>query len=153
MPVPEVFFNPYQRGPIDLFSASFREKRDKAICKRLQEINERSWAEKLLYTFDLRYNIACHLISWKRIEKKQLDLLLSIVPVVDLMKILDRMSFNLKDMKTGFPDLIIFDLKNHAYNLIEVKGPGDQLRPNQKRWLRYFEKNNIPYKVADIKWK
>ena len=36
--------------------------------------------------------------------------------------------------------------------LLEVKGPGDQLQKNQKRWMRYFDKLSIPYRVVNVMW-
>ena len=36
--------------------------------------------------------------------------------------------------------------------MIEVKGPGDQLQLNQKRWLRFFQSENIPCLVAWVDW-
>ncbi len=102
--------------------------------------------------FDLKYNTANHLMSWKRIEKDHIKTVIEIVPRHHLISIFDRMSKNLKDLKTGFPDLMIFNKQKKNTVLVEVKGPGDQLRPNQKRWLRFFSQHNIPYKVALVKW-
>jgi len=67
-----------------------------------------------------------------------------------------RQLFDPAQNSSGFPDLIAFadpaksrsgggNLDN--YCLIEVKGPGDSLQNNQKRWLRYFSQHNIPAAV------
>ena len=37
-----------------------------------------------------------------------------------------------------------------GYELLEVKGPGDQLRPNQERWLRFFGEHAIPARVMRV---
>ena len=92
-------------------------------------------------------------MPWNRVTKEQILIVLEIVPRYHIKAIFERMSNNLRDLKTGFPDLMLFNKKNKTYSLVEVKGPGDQLRPNQKRWLRFFDTQSIPYKVANIKWK
>jgi len=39
-----------------------------------------------------------------------------------------------------------------SYQLLEVKGPGDRLQDNQKRWIRAFERFGIPYRVVNVAW-
>jgi hypothetical protein len=153
MPLPEVFFNPYQRGPADLFTNEFRIKRAEQFTDRFKELESSDLIEYTLKMYEIKFNTANALISWKYIQKEQLVLLLNMVPKDHVLAICQRMSSNLKDMKTGFPDLMIFDEKDTSYFAAEVKGPGDQLRPNQKRWLRYFETKGIPYKVVQVKSK
>ena len=55
--------------------------------------------------------------------------------------------------RSGLPDLVVLDPDARRYQLIEVKGPGDQLQLNQKRWLRYFGEQDIPYSVAWVDWR
>lgn len=153
MSVPEVFFNPFQRGPVDLFSPEFKERREDEIIRRLKEIDRNDWPEKIMKIYELKYNTANMLMPWNRVTKEQILNVLEIVPRYHLKAIFERMSGNLRDLKTGFPDLMLFNKKNKTYSLVEVKGPGDQLRLNQKRWLRFFETHSIPYKVANVKWK
>lgn len=68
--------------------------------------------------------------------------------LVALVAVFDRLSRNPGANKSGFPDLILFSAGRErtakSYELIEVKGPGDQLQINQKRWLKYFAKSGIP---------
>ena len=37
-----------------------------------------------------------------------------------------------------------------GYELVEVKGPGDQLRPNQERWLRFLRGHGIPARLVRV---
>ncbi|MDZ7686509.1 MAG: VRR-NUC domain-containing protein [Gammaproteobacteria bacterium] len=39
-----------------------------------------------------------------------------------------------------------------GYRLVEVKGPGDALRQNQRRWLAWFGAHGIPAEVLDVEW-
>lgn len=36
--------------------------------------------------------------------------------------------------------------------MIEVKGPGDRLQDNQKRWLAFFAEQDIPVCVCYVSW-
>ncbi len=153
MPVKGVFFNPFQRGPSDLFSVDFKIARKKQIAQRIKEISRnQDWKETLLKTYDEKYLTTNYMVPWKRVTKNQIQDLIEKVPPEHISHILNRMTNNLADFSSGFPDLLLFHPNNKEYLLIEVKGPGDQLRPNQKRWLRYFEEVQIPYKVARVKW-
>lgn len=153
MPLPGVFFNPYQRGPVDLFKPGFREKREKELQTRILEIKEeKNWKEILLDRYDKKLNTANLLVPWKRINREQVEQVMSWIPKRDILTILERMTARLKEFRSGFPDLVIYDPGKKQYCLMEVKGPGDQLRPNQKQWLRFFKENQIPCKVLLVKW-
>lgn len=153
MPLPEVFFNPFQRGPVDLFTPEFRSKRNKAFEQRMAELQSGDLQKIVSDMYRMKSTTANALITWKYLDPMQLDLLTELIPARDILAIMDLMSHNLKELKTGFPDLVVFDQKNNTYCFIEVKGPGDQLRPNQKRMLRFFEHKGIPYKVVYVKAK
>ncbi len=153
MPVPEVFFNPFQRGPVDLFTSEFRSKRNTAFEQRMAELQTANLQSIVSDMYKLKYTTANALINWKYLDPAHLDLITGLIPRSDILAVMDLMSNNLKDLKTGFPDLVVFDPEKLTYCLVEVKGPGDQLRPNQKRMLRFFEHKSIPYKVLYVKAK
>ena len=35
---------------------------------------------------------------------------------------------------------------------VEVKGPGDALQKNQRRWMQYFAQHGIPHRLARVTW-
>jgi hypothetical protein len=77
------------------------------------------------------------------------------IPREHLALIFDRMAANLGLNRAGFPDLVLFPPAPTApgrasYELVEVKGPADQLRPNQERWLRFFGEHGIPARVIRV---
>ncbi len=41
---------------------------------------------------------------------------------------------------------------NGPRRFVEVKGPGDQLQPNQKRWLQALEEVGVDASVVDVRW-
>jgi sulfur relay (sulfurtransferase) complex TusBCD TusD component (DsrE family) len=36
--------------------------------------------------------------------------------------------------------------------MIEVKGPGDRLQDNQKRWLEFCARHDMPVSVCYVAW-
>lgn len=151
-PVRAAFFNHYQRGPKDLFSAGFRTARMDAVSARLAQIAEgRDLWPVLSDTIDRKNGIANYLVNWRFLEPTQLQRVLAIVPAVHLTAIFSRICIHPGLYKTGLPDLFLFT-GELGYLLVEVKGPGDQLQGNQGRWLRYFQEHQIPYAVARVKW-
>jgi hypothetical protein len=151
MSLPGVFFHPFQRGPVDLFSDEFRENRKEALDERMEEIrHKRGWKAKILGRFDEKKGTANALVSWKKVNRHDLEMALEWIPMAHLADILDRMARSLPDFRAGFPDLVVFYPGPGNYRLLEIKGPGDQLRSNQKRWLSYFEDKGIPAGVIRL---
>ena len=36
--------------------------------------------------------------------------------------------------------------------MIEVKGPGDRLQDNQRRWIGFFCHHGMPVEVCHVRW-
>lgn len=156
--LPGTFFNRYQRGPRDLFRPEFRRRRAKLIEERLNHIeSSQSWLNEILDLYDRKRGIANDLVHWKFLSRELLEQSVNLIPRRHLVAIFDKLSQNPGANKSGFPDLILFAAPRRRtatrYELIEVKGPGDQLQINQKRWLKYFAKNGIPYRIIRVQWR
>jgi hypothetical protein len=80
-----------------------------------------------------------------------MELALRRIPVPHLLAMFSRLLFDLRNNRSGFPDLITFPA-DAGYTMVEVKGPGDQLQNNQKRWIKAFTANLIPFKLARVEW-
>ena len=153
MPIRGVFFNRYQRGPVDLFSSDFRNQRAEAIGNRLEKIlHSQSWPEEMLERYDEKQGTANFLVNWDALERQDLELSLQRLDRNHLVRIFDRFSRDVRGNKTGFPDLTLFPEAAPGYELIEVKGPGDTLQNNQKRWMGYFAEWGIPFTVVNVEW-
>ena len=76
---------------------------------------------------------------------------MSLVPAQHWLAIFQRILFDPEASRSGFPELLALDAVR-GYCFIEVKGPGDQLQLNQRRWLRFFQEREIPARVAWIAW-
>jgi hypothetical protein len=86
------------------------------------------------------------------VDENLLSTALKIIPAEDLFVIWERLLFDPAENRSGFPDLVAFGERAGEYSMIEVKGPGDALQNNQKRWLRYFSEHDIPATVAWVEW-
>jgi hypothetical protein len=156
--LPGCFFNRYQRGPKDLFRPEFRRRRAQMIERRLRHIRSaRSWPEEFLELYDRKEGIAGDLVHWRYLPREVVDKCVRTIPRDHLAAIFDKLSEHPGGNKSGFPDLIVFAPSVRrtapAYELIEVKGPGDQLQINQRRWLRYFGEHGIPFRVIRVQWR
>jgi hypothetical protein len=156
MPVRGAFLNRFQRGPRDLFTPGFRHLRGQAIERRLAEVRDADqWIERVLGTYDRCLGTANALVDWDRLPLVALQAALARIPRAHLAQVFDRMAENLGVHRAGFPDLVLFPPAAAApgpagYELVEVKGPGDQLRPNQERWLRFFGEQGIPARLVRV---
>ncbi|WP_081411606.1 VRR-NUC domain-containing protein [Vibrio mediterranei] len=53
-----------------------------------------------------------------------------------------------KSISQWYADLVAF--KGNKWLWCEVKGPGDKLQNNQKRWFKQMERLNINYEVCYV---
>jgi hypothetical protein len=157
-PLPGVFFNPFQRGPADLNSPEFRQRREQLFSRRFEQLaKDNEWYKILLDRYNQSEGISNVFINWKRIDRKMVEDILEAVSREHLLLIFDRISRDVRGNTSGFPDLILFPPAHEKppfpYLLAEVKGPGDKLQKNQKRWISLFEKWEIPFMLVLLNWK
>jgi hypothetical protein len=147
-----VFFNPCQRGPVDLFSSDFKPRRQAEITARLQDLETGHFLRhKVLDTFDNKQGLANFLVNWHVLNRPLLELATERISVEHLCSVFVRLLADLRSNRSGLPDLIVFPSEG-GYELVEVKGPGDKLQDNQNRWIRHFEREGLPIAVVNVKW-
>ena len=73
-------------------------------------------------------------------------------PPQHLQACFSRLLQDLKANRAGMPDLIQFYPHERRYRMIEVKGPGDRLQDNQKRWLTFAAEQGIAVEVCYVTW-
>ena len=152
-PLPGAFLNPYQRGPIDLFSDDFYSARKHAIDGRVEAIaSGRYGVEEVLETFRQKQGIANWLVPWQALDEPLLCLAIERMPATHVAAIVGHIAEDPRQRRSGLPDLAVFPAAG-GYRLVEVKGPGDTLQPNQRRWLRFFANHAIPAEVCDVRWR
>ncbi len=95
-------------------------------------------------------------MQWGALDEALLELALACLPSTHLRAYCERLLGDLKANRAGLPDLIQFRPDAPAgqpcYRLIEVKGPGDRLQDNQRRWLAFFHEQGIPVAVCHVRW-
>ncbi len=151
-PVKGVFFNPFQRGPLDLYTPEFRQARADLIDERLKELSSPDrFREIVLSHARDKDGLASDFVSWGLVEEAEfLKLALDRIPAEDYIAVFNRLLLDLKNNTNGLPDLILFD--EESYRLVEVKGPGDRLQKNQTRWFHYFLEKEIPAIVLNVEY-
>jgi hypothetical protein len=152
-PIPGAFEHPFQYGPLDLHETSFRKDRDALVQSRLaflRTAEPSDLAQALLKTYDHKFGLANSFVSWDSWSREELERVIEAIGGSKLSLIFDRLSRDIRRYRRGFPDLFLFT--KSGFELYEVKGPGDQLRPEQRSWLDFFAKNGIEAFVARVEW-
>lgn len=151
-PVRGAFFNPFQRGPADLFTADFTAKRADAIQARLAEVASAAGLRaRVLDVYQRKAGLANPFVNWSGISHELLELGLAHIPTAHLQVIFKRLLADPRANRSGFPDLVVFT-EAGGYQLVEVKAPNDKLQANQLRWLRCFDQAGIPHQVVNVLW-
>lgn len=151
-PVKGVFYNPFQSAPADFYQPEFLQSRAQLIENRFEELKDPlRFSARVWERFEQSQGISNRLVSWQYLNADVLSLALIRIPVNDWRNIFSRVLSDLRNHTSGLPDLILFP-KDGSYEMIEIKGPGDAVQKNQRRWMAYFSEHRIPYRVVHISW-
>jgi hypothetical protein len=153
MPIPGAFHNPFQSAPTDMYSPEFRNRRQRELASRLRDLRQHGAGRLLLQAWADYQPFQCQWVDWRCLERVDLAQVLRIIPDRHLLAVWERILFDPGENRRGFPDLLALGDRPGEYCLIEVKGPGDALQESQKRWLRFFRREQIPAAVAWVAWR
>ncbi|WLD56729.1 VRR-NUC domain-containing protein [Salinispirillum sp. LH 10-3-1] len=148
--VPGAFFNPYQAGPADLNQPDFQRRRQDLINAQLAKLDDGTYKSFMRSHFQEKQGMQSPFVYWELLTDELLELSLRCIPATHLKAMFTRILFDIPANRSGLPDLIQFWPCQYRYVLLEVKGPGDRLQDNQKRWLDYFSTHDIPAKVVMV---
>ena len=152
-PVAGAFQHPFQLGPLDLHSPSFRSARADAIDQRLAALRAAARpGPDLMRVYDEKRPIANYLVAWQEDLRPALQLASSRLTGAQLAWVFDRLSRDLRRYRRGFPDLFVLRREAPGFELYEVKAPGDQLRPEQTAWIDYLNEGGIPASILRVDW-
>lgn len=151
-PLPGAFYHPFQRGPADLYWTDFFRRRETVFSKCLQRLDNATHGELILQNFYEKYGRQSPFLHWQVLTEELLNTALQCIPAAHLKACFMRLLQDVKANRAGLPDLIQFWPEQKTYRLIEVKGPGDRLQDNQRRWLDYFAEQQIPATVCYVHW-
>jgi hypothetical protein len=151
LPLPGAFVNPFQSAPLDMSSPDFYSRRRAAIDGRLRLLAEGDLEAEILEAYDRYFEISNRWVNWRYLPRDMLQQALRLIPAQHWLSMWQRILFDPQANRSGFPDLLVLDAER-GYCFIEIKGPGDQLQLNQKRWLRFFQQQGIPAQVTWVQW-
>ena len=83
-----------------------------------------------------KFGIQSPFVYWGALDQALLEQALDCLPAAHLRAWFKRLLLDIKANRASMPDLIQFWPAEQRYRMIEVKGPGDRLQDNQRRWLR-----------------
>lgn len=151
-PIPGAFFNPFQAGPADLFHPEFASRRTREIQAGFDVLASDKLADDLISRWQCKFGLQNHFVFWAQLSEDLICQALHCMPRESLQVIFKRMLDDLKNHRSGFPDLIVFDTVQQTFELVEVKAPGDRVQDNQARWMDYFLRHGIPCRVIHASW-
>lgn len=153
-PVPGVFEHPFQLGPLDLHTAEFFRARRQRIEERIEQLRaEPDLAPRLWTVYEAKHGTANRLVVWHETFEPALRTALDLVPGEALAHVVERLVRDPGRYRRGFPDLLVEDAESPVgFELLEVKAPGDQLRPEQGAWIDHLNARGVPARVLRIRW-
>ncbi|EWH02144.1 VRR-NUC domain-containing protein [Halomonas sp. BC04] len=155
-PLPGAFFHPFHSGPADLNRRDFVIRRRPLFEACLAQLEDGRYRESILQTWRRKQGLASPFVHWETLDETLLQQALARIPAAHLRACFARLLLDPRANRAGLPDLIQFlpeaEAASPAYRLIEVKGPGDRLQDNQRRWLAHFQAQGIPAVVCHVTW-
>lgn len=151
-PVRGAFFHPFQSAPADMDCPEFVARRREAFDACLNRLETGEHVATILRIFAQKYGTRAPFVHWLALDEPTLQLALQCIPVEHLKLYFARMLDDLSENTSGFPDLVQFFLETRTYRLIEVKGPGDRVQDNQRRWLQFCARHELPMEVCQVRW-
>ena len=151
-PLPGAFFHPFQRGPVDLLSEDFHDRRAELFQKCLAELDDGRYVQTIRERYASKWGVQSPFVFWGVLSEELLDQALDCLPAEHLKHWFNRLLLDIKANRAGMPDLIQFWPQQKTYRMIEVKGPGDRLQDNQLRWLEFCHEHRMPIAVCYVQW-
>ncbi|MDW5377343.1 VRR-NUC domain-containing protein [Halomonas sp. HP20-15] len=151
-PLPGAFFNPFQRGPADLAQSDFHARRRALFDGCLASLESDAYQEIIRRAHADKRGIQSPFVSWECLPETLLEQALACLPAAHLRLCFERLLADIPANRAGLPDLIQLWPEEGRYKMIEVKGPGDRLQDNQRRWLSFFKRHAMPVSVCHVRW-
>uniref|UniRef100_S4RQH3 Fanconi-associated nuclease n=1 Tax=Petromyzon marinus TaxID=7757 RepID=S4RQH3_PETMA len=152
--VPDVFLNPYQKNPLDLYTDGFYENRRELLDERLAQLRGATGAELqeiVVAAWTAHEGEACGLVSWERLMTlSQATSLVASLGGRLLAGVCERLAKNLRHNRGGLPDLVVWSSQTLQCKLVEVKGPNDRLSQKQLLWLHELMQLGAQVEVCHV---
>jgi hypothetical protein len=151
-PLPGAFFHPFHSAPADLHDPDFHARRREAFAARFAELDAGTHAETIRRNWRDKFGIQSPFVFWSVLDEQVLEQALACLPPAHLRIWFERLLLDIRANRCGMPDLIQFWPAERRYRMIEVKGPGDRLQDNQRRWLDLCARHQMPVEVCYVNW-
>lgn len=151
-PLPGAFFHPFQSGPADLLRPDFHRLRAGQFDHCLQLLDSDDYKTRIRAQFHAKAGLQSPFVHWGVLTEELLEQALTCIPAAHLRACFQRLLANIRANRAGLPDLIQFWPEEKRYRMVEVKGPGDRLQDNQRRWLDFCGEQQIPVAVCYVQW-
>ena len=151
-PLPGAFFHPFHWAPADLNRADFHQRRADLFAACLACLDSDDYRDCIWRTFQAKLGIHNAFVAWGLLDEQLLAQALDCIPAAHLKLLFQRILADVTGNRTGLPDLIQLWPEARRYRMIEVKGPGDRLQDNQKRWIDYAHQHGLPIAVCHVQW-
>jgi hypothetical protein len=151
-PLPGAFFHGFHHGPADLASAGFVKRRAREFAACLAELDSGAYVDTIRRQFAEKAGISSPFVAWGLLTLPLLETALTCFPAAHLAHWFEWILRDVSVNRSGFPDLVQFWPAAGRYRLIEVKGPGDRLQPNQRRCLEHCLLQGLPVSVCHVRW-
>ncbi len=146
-PAPGAFTHPFQSAPHDLWWDDFAKARAAPLQQARAAFASHRDPQSIIQARYLeKYGTACDLVNWRAIDPDQLARILKVMPTETLKRLVDVVIQAPGRCRTGFPDLFVA-WPDGTCEFVEVKGPSDQLQPQQRAWLKRLGALAIPASV------
>jgi hypothetical protein len=150
-PIHGAFFHDYQYGPADLESGYFYERRRVEFVKCFAELGSDQYKATIRRRFIAKAGIQAPFVAWGLLTRRLLELALSCFPASHLRLWFEWIVRDVVENRAGFPDLVQFWPRERQYRMVEVKGPGDRLQDNQRRFLEFCSQHQMPVFVCRVR--
>lgn len=151
-PVPGAFFHPFQAAPQDLHDSDFQHRRSADFARCLGRLEDGSHQQAILDCYAAKRGLQSPFVFWGMLSEALLQQALACLPGEHLKQCFLRLLQDIRNNRTGMPDLIQFWPEQGRYRMVEVKGPGDRLQDNQLRWLEFCRAHGLPVAVCHVRW-
>jgi len=152
-PIPGAFFHDFQHGPADLESPYFYERRRDRFVECFAELESGRYQDIIRQRFIAKRGIQAPFVNWGLLKQPLLECALHCFPASHLRLWFEWIVRDVVENRTGYPDLVQFWPNEQRYRLVEIKGPGDRLQDNQRRFLEFCSRHGMPVFVCRVGWR
>ena len=151
-PIPGAFFHDFQYGPADLESPYFYERRRDRFSQCFAELESGHYKDIIRGRFLAKAGIQAPFVAWGLLSPPLLECALQCFPASHLRLWFEWIVRDVVVNRAGFADLVQFWPNERRYRMVEVKGPGDRLQDNQRRFLEFCTEHQIPVSVCLVRF-